>query len=482
MGDNLKNKTIGSIAWITIDRFGQQAIQFLIGLVMARLLLPSDFGIIGMIMKFVSLSSVLVESGFSNALIRKKDANELDYNTIYYFNILVSIVLYIVLFFTLPYIADFFKQNQLVPIGRVIFLSVFFNALCLVPSTMLIKNMDYKTLAKANIFSIILSGFGGVILAFLGYGVWALVVQQVTFNFFRMIAILTLLRWYPQKIFSLQVIQDFWKFSMNLLGTSMLNVIFNNIYMFILSRYYPLNKVGLYTQANKFNETFVSTFQTVLVGSTYPLFAQIHDDENRIKRIYREFAKKTSMITFPVMFTLIVAAKPIFFVLFSSKWLPAVPYFQLICFASIFSTLYSLNINILNACGLSKLTFKLEFLKKILITVSIILCFKYGILLMLSGYAISNFISYGISTIYLKQNFNHYLKHQFLDIAGPIAIAILTSAIVFGTSFIFENFYLLLFAQAIVFLVIYILSIRFFYNDLYHSVINYIGIFLKIKK
>jgi len=482
MGDNLKNKMIGSIAWITIDRFGQQAVQFLIALVMARLLAPSDFGLIGMVTIFVSLSSVLIESGFSNALIRKKNADELDYNTIFYFNIIVSIVLYSVLFFSLPFIADFFKQDLLVPIGRVIFLSIFFNALCLVPSTKLIKNMDYKTPARVNIFSVILSGSVGISIGLIGYGVWALVAQQVLFSFFRMLFTHLLLRWFPKKIFSLLVIRDFWKFSINILGTAMLNVIFNNIYMFILSRFYPLNRVGLYTQANKFNETFVSTFQTVLIGSTYPLFTQIHDDESRMKRIYREFAQKTSLITFPVMLTLIATAKPLFFVLFSTKWLPAVPYFQLICFASLFTTLFSLNINALNARGLSKLTFKVEFFKKILITSSIILCFKYGILLMLVGYAISNFISYGISTIYLKQNFNHYLKHQFRDIIGAAAIAIFISSTVFSFSLLIDNLYLLLFFQAILFIVLYICCIRFFYHDLFSRVLDYIGKFLKIKK
>lgn len=480
MGDNLKEKMIGSIAWISVDRFGQQAVQFVIGLIMVRLLVPADYGLIGMVMIFFSLSTVLVESGFSNALIRKKDASVLDYNTIYYFNIVISILLYLILFFTLPYIALFFKQPQLVLIGRVIFVSIFFNALCLVPATQLTKSMDYKTLAKANISSIVLSGTSGVVLALLGFGVWALVVQQTTFNFFRMIIILLLVQWKPKKLFSFQVIRDFWGFSINILGTSVLNVIFNNIYVLILSRFYPLNKVGLYTHANKFNETFVSTFQTILIGSTYPLFSHIQDDKSRFKRIYRELAQKASLITFPIMLVLIVTAEPLFYVLFTAKWLPAVPYFQLICVSSLFATLYSLNINALNSRGYSKLTLKLEIIKKVFTVASILLCFKYGILLMLAGYAISNYIAYGISMFYLKNNLNHYIKHQLLDIAGAIGIGTIISMMVFGFSFLISNSHILLFTQAIFSIIVYVVCIKLFYVDLYEKAFSFINQHLKI--
>ena len=188
MGDNLKQKTVNALKWSTIDRFGQQAVQMIIGVILARLLSPSDYGLLGLIMIFSGLSFVLVESGFGQSLIRKKDANETDYNSVFYFNIFVSTFLYIILFFSIPYISNYFKQPQLVSIGRVIFLAILFNAFYLVPFAMMVKEMNFKSVAKVNFFATILSGLIGVTLAFLKYGVWSLVAQQVAFHFLRMFA------------------------------------------------------------------------------------------------------------------------------------------------------------------------------------------------------------------------------------------------------------------------------------------------------
>ena len=310
MGDNLKEKMMGAVAWSSIDRFGQQAVQFLIGLVLARLLTPADFGLIGMVMVFSALSFVLVESGFGLALVRKKEANETDFNTIFYFNIFVSLLLYTLLFFSAPAIAQFFKQPQLILLGRVIFLAILFNALYLVPFMQLGKAMDYKTIAKVNLISTTLSGICGALLAIMQYGVWALVAQQVLYHFFRMICFHLFVKWKPKALFSFKVIREFWGFSIHLLGTSILNVLFNNLYVLLLSRYYPIRQVGYYSQANKLSETFNFSFQAILVGSTYSLFAQIQDQDERFRHVFRQIVQKVSIVTFPIMLVLIAIAKP----------------------------------------------------------------------------------------------------------------------------------------------------------------------------
>jgi len=314
MGDNLKQKMLSALTWTTVDRFGQQIVQFVIGLILARLLSPTDYGLLGMVMIFAAMSYVLVESGFGQALIRKQDATETDYNTIFYFNIFTSLLLYSVLFFSTPAIAHFFKQPLLIPLGRVVFLAIFFNAFYLVPFTKLVKEMNFKVVAKVNIFSTIVSGIGGVILAFMHYGVWALVTQQVLYQFVRMSTFYIAVKWKPQWLFSFDVIRTFWKFSIHLLGTSILNVIFNNLYVLLLSRFYPIKQVGYYTQANKLSETFNFSFQVVLVGSTYSLFTQIQNDDDRFRRIFRGITQKTSIVTFPIMLVLIAVANPFIYV------------------------------------------------------------------------------------------------------------------------------------------------------------------------
>jgi teichuronic acid exporter len=474
MSDDLKKKMVNALTWSMIDRFGQQIIQLIIGLIFARLLTPSEFGLLGLIMVYVALSYVLVESGFSQALIRKQDANETDYNTVFYFNIFVSILLYLILFFTVPFIAKYFNQPLLIPIGRTLFLAIIFNAFCLVPLTKLTKVLDLKTIAKVNITSIIISGSFGLFLALMHLGVWALVAQQVLFNFCRVISFHFFVKWKPARTFSFKVIQEFWKFSLNLLGTSILNVLFDNLYVLLLGLYYPIKQVGYYTQGKKLSDTFNFTFQSVLTGSTYPLFAQIQNDDDRFRRIYREISKKTSIITFPIMIVLIVAAKSFISVLLTVKFLPSVPYFQLLCLSSLFMPLYALNISALNSRGKSKITFRIEVIKKSLILLSIFICFKFGFIVMLWGYVLACTIAFIISGFYLKSELTHFLKHQFLDFIGSVFIGVFISFFVYGLSFIIHNNQLLLSTQIVTSGILYITIIKLFFNELYQTTYKFI--------
>ena len=474
MSDDLKKKMLSALTWTTVDRFGQQTVQFVIGLILARLLSPTDFGLLGMVMIFAALSYVLVESGFGQALIRKQDANETDYNTIFYFNIFTSLLLYLILFFLTPAIAQFFNQPQLILLGRIVFLAILFNALYLVPLTKLNKEMNFKTMAKVNIFSTVLSGICGVVLAFMHYGVWALVTQQVLYQFLRMCTFHLSVKWKPKWLFSFDVIRDFWKFSVNLLGTSILNVLFNNLYILLLSRFYPIKQVGYYSQANKLSETFNFSFQVVLVGSTYSLFTQIQNDDERFRRIFREIAQKTSIITFPIMLVLIAVANPFIYVLLSAKWMMAVPYFQLLCLASLFGPLYALNVSALNSRGQSKITFRIELIKKSLIFLSVVVCFHFGVIAMLSGYALACFIAYLISILYLKSDLKHFIKHQLTDFMRCIGVGIIIAACAFGLSFLIHNNYLLLGTQIVLAGILYILSIKLFFNELYNKSYQFI--------
>ncbi len=474
MGDNLKEKTIGALKWSAVDRFGQQIVQFIIGVILARLLTPEDYGLLGMIMIFAALSFVLVESGFGQAIIRKSQITELDYSTVFYTNIFISVFLYACMFFLFPYIAVFFGQPQLTATGRVLFLAVLFNALYLVPFTMLGKIMDFKTIAKVNLLSIALSGLTGILLAFIGFGVWSLVLQQVSYHFFRMILFYFFIKWKPKLIYSFQIIREFFGFSVNLLGTSALNVIFNYLYIIILGKFYPKSEVGYYSQANKLNDTFIFSFHTILVGSTYSLFSSIQNDEERFRRIFREIAGKTSLITFPAILVMIAVAEPFIVTLLSSKWLSAVVYFQLLALASLFSPIYTLNINALNSRGKSRATFQIEMIKKIFIVISVVAFFKYGVMTMLVGNAIAGILSYLISVLYLKNYTNHYIKHQIVDILPNIFLGLFLGLFAYLLSFIITNNYLLLTVQIATVLALYIMYIYKVHNDIFTKSRNYL--------
>ncbi|HPL93870.1 MAG: lipopolysaccharide biosynthesis protein [Paludibacteraceae bacterium] len=471
---SLKDKMIGALAWSSVDRVAQQGIQFIFGIILARLLAPDDFGLLGMIMIFATLSYVLVESGFSAALIRKEDANETDYNSVFYVNLAISVALFVLLFFTIPYFAEFFKQPALVSTARITFIAVIFNAFYLVPYVQVNRAMDFKTLAKINLFATLCSGSIGITLAILDYGVWALVYQQIGYQFFRGIGFYALVRWIPSFTFSLDSIKHLWKFSMHILGSSLLTIGFNNLYTFLLSRFYPIKQVGYYTQANKMSETANFTFQAILASSTYNLFTQIQADKERLLRVYRQLIQHISLVVIPVSLVLMVVAKPLFFVLFSEKWLPAVPYFQLLCVANVFAPLYLVNMNVLNSLGESKRTFYIEIIKRLFILISIVVCFQFGIQALLAGYAIACTMAFVFSTIYIKKHLRHYFFHQLNDVIMPIMIGISIALIAWSMNSLISNLYLLLVIQLLLALVVYIIILRFFCKEKLYGFYDYI--------
>jgi len=482
MSDNLKQKMLGALIWSSIDRFGQQIVQFIIILFLGRLLTPNDFGLIGEIALFVALSNTLVDSGFVQALVRKQDITETDYNSVFYFNILIGIVLYIILFFSAPLIADFYKEPKLIEICRIVFIGIIFNALYLIPVAKMTRNIDFKNSAKINILSVTGSGFAGICMAFYGAGVWALVVQQVLFHFIRMVCLHLFVKWKPRKIFSFNVIRELFGFSVNLLGTSILNMVFNNLYFVIIGKFYSKNQVGLYSQANKLNETTNYSFQTILVGSTYALLVKIQNDDERFRRVFREIAKKTSLITFPVMLCLIAVAKPLISIILPPVWAPAIPYFQLLCLATLLQPLYTLNTSALNARGQAKLTFRVEFIKKALIIASVLVSFQFGIIAMLVGYAISCAIAYLISVLYLKKDLHHYIKHQLSDFVNSMLFGVGIAFVIWLIQFLISNKYFLLSTQLVCAAIIYFGYIRLFQTDTYYKALDQVQSSLKSLK
>ncbi len=465
---------IGALAWSSVDRFGQQLVQFAIGIMLARLLSPSDIGLIGVLTIFVALSTVLIDGGFGQALIRKQNVTKLDYNTIFIVNLAVSITLYVILFFAAPFIADFFSQPRLTKISRILFTSVIFYALYFVQIIMIMKKLDYKTLAFINIFSIFISGSIAAILAYYNFGVWALVGQQISFQVIRFILFTSIQHWKPSGLYSFSTIKEFWTFSIHLLGTITLNVIFNQIYTILVGRFYPLQQVGYFSQANKLNENVNGATQQILNNSTYPLFVQIQDDRERLVRLYRKISNYVALLVFPMVAVLIAVAEPFLVTLISDKWLSSIVFFQLLLLSGFFTPLYTLNISILNAKGESQKTLKLEMIKKSIILLSILLCFKYGINSMLIGLVIANFSSYLISMFFIKNSLNHFIGHQLFDIIPAFILGSLIGGIVSLFNWTDMNLTLKLIIQLACAAILYMIVIRVFCAELFFKALQFI--------
>jgi teichuronic acid exporter len=474
MGDNLKQKMMGALAWNTVDRFGQQTMQFIVGIILARLLTPSEYGLISVLLIFNAMSNVLIDGGFGQALIRKQNATPTDFSTIFYFNLIVSILLYIVLFFLSPVIADFFSQKELVLISRIFFLSIIFYAVYFIQYVLVVKRLQYKQMAFINLISIILSGGLSIFLALKDFGVWALVYQQLSFQFLRAIFFPLFIKWKPSLLFSFATIKEFWNFSINLLGTITLNVFFNYIYVIIIGRFFPLQQTGFYSQANKLSETLNSGVHQILQNSTYPLLVQIQDERERFIRVFRKLSNTVSLLFFPMITVLIAVSQPMIIILISDKWLPSVSYFQLLLLSNIFTPLYTININSLNARGESGLTFKLEILKKVLISISIIICFVSGIAAMLIGLVFVNALAYFVSMFFVKKTLNHYYKHQFKDILPNLVFASLLGTLVYLIGYLPYGYIQLFIFQILISVILYIFAFRVFQKTLYNKAVDFI--------
>lgn len=464
---------LGAFTWSSIDRVAQQGVQFLIGIVLARLLSPTDYGLMGMVMIFAGLSYVLVESGFNYALVRTKELTPVHTNTIFYTNLAISGTLYVLLYITAPYIAQFFNQPQLTAIARVTFLAILFNACYLVPYAIIGKELNYKALAQINLSATLLSGAAGIGLAYLQYGVWALVAQQTTYHFFRIFGFYYHTHWRPQLLFKWQVIKQYAHFSSHILASSLLSVVFNNIYTFILGKLYPIKQVGYYTHAYKMSETANFTFLSIL-SATYNLFAQIHDQKERLCRILNTIQQRASLIIIPITALLIVDAHPLFYTLFGEKWIQSVPYFQLICAANLLTPLYQINIHALNSIGQSKASFGIELLKRGLILCSILIGLQWNIFGLLVGYVAACTLSWGISCVEVKRQLQIPFMEQVKHILPALIFSAIWVVISYYGSLWTENMYLQLVVRAVVFLVGYGTVTALFYPHFYKEAIAYI--------
>lgn len=478
MSENLKHKMLGALAWSSVDRVAQQGTQFIIGIILARLLSPTDYGLMGMVMIFATLSYVLVEGGLTAALVRTKNITREHTNTVFYSNLIVSVSLYLLFFFTAPLIADFFNQKELIPLIRVTNLALIFNSLYIVPYGLIERNLDFKKLAKVNFISTSISGVAGAISAFYNAGVWALVIQQTSYHLIRTVCFYIWQRWLPNLIFSKKIFKEYASFSIHILSSNLLNVIFNNVYTFLLGKFYSAKQLGYYTQANKIAETANFTFSAIFGKTSYNLFAQIHEEKERMINAMRQMVQKSSLIVMPFTIFLIFAAYPIFFTLFGEKWFTSVPYFQLICTANLLNCVYQINNYALNSVGKSKKSLQVEIIKRCLIIISVVLCFQYGIMALLMGYVVSCVLSWFTSLIQVKRTIGMKIIYQLTDIVPTMLWSLIICYIGYLCGLITENLYLKLIIQGGVSLILYISVIFIFYKDMWEYILK----FLKIKK
>jgi len=433
---SLRNTTIKGVGWSFADNFINVGVTFVVSLILARLLSPEEYGLIGIISIFIAILNCIVDSGFSNALIRKKDADNLDYNTVFNFNLLFSVVLSLGLFLSAKAIGRFFNQAELVPLTRAMSSVVIINALAIIQRTILVRNIDFKTQTKCSLIASITSGLVGIIMAFCGCGVWSLVAQQIVRAGLNTLGLWIWNKWRPTLQFSWERFKSLFDYGWKLLVSSLIDTTWNQAYNMVIGKCYSAETLGLYTRAHQFPNLCSSNLTTVIQRVSFPTLSKIQDEKERLKSAYRRIIKITMLVTFVLVLGMAGSAKSMIQVLVGDKWLACVPFLQLICFQMMLYPLHALNLNMLQVQGRSDLFLKLEIIKKIIALVPLLLGIFVNIYWMLGGSIVTGCISYWLNAKFSGPFIDYSIKQQVSDIIPSFTIAIIMAAIVYAMSFI----------------------------------------------
>ena len=445
--ESLKNKTIKGVGWSAADAFLGQGVTFIVGLVLARLLSPDEYGLIGICLIFTTVLNGIVDSGFSNALIRKQDVEDEDYNTMFITNMVISIVLYVLLFISAPFVSDFFHRKELTALVRATGLVLFFNALSITQVTILTKKIDFKTKTKASLFSAIISGVIGIVMAFIGYGVWSLVAQQLSKQLLYTFSLWWLVKWYPKMTFCKYSFRYMWGFGWKLLASGILNNVWNQLYQIVIGRCYTSSTLGHYTRANEYASIFSSNLTSIIQRVSYPVLAEIQDDKERMVQGYRKVIKVTMFVTAICMISLGAVSEPMVYTLIGTKWHEAATYLPLICVSMSLYPLHAINLNILQVLGRSDIFLNLEILKKIVGFVPVVIGIFCGIYYMLLASIFTGIICLYLNTWYTGKTLNYTFVNQLKDIAPSYFTAFVIATAVYFLKYLPVSYWLVLLLQ-----------------------------------
>lgn len=454
---DLSIKATKGMFWSLAEYFGMQVIQLVISIILARILMPDQFGLIGMLTIFLAVAQSLLDSGFGSALIQKKDADQVDASSVFYFNLLVGFVLVSILFIAAPLIAEYFSEPLLLPLTRVLSFNILINAFILVPQVQLTKCLDFKTLMKVTLSANLISGIVSIFLALNGLGVWALAVQSLLANLIKAIFLWVFSHWYPSRSFSLASLKTMFGFGSRMLLSGLLDSVFSNIYQPLIGRLYTVADVGYYDRARNLERLSIQPAGSVLGRVLFPALSSIQDDRPRMKNAMREAIITTVFFHFPMMIGLIVIAEPLIIILMTDRWAPSIPYFQVLCIAGLLFPLHVINLNILQAVGKSDLFLRLEIFKKVFALIVIAVTFRYGIMALLYGQVITSVISYLINSYYSKSLVGYSTLRQLRDISPYLLTSATMGLAAYLAGRLVEGLWLRLMTQISIGLVVYLL-------------------------
>lgn len=471
----LKQKTLAGIFWTFSQQFSVQIIGFGVRIILARLLLPADFGLIAMLSVFIAVGATLIDSGMTTSLIRCKTLTQKDYSTVFFSNIVISIFIYGITFLCAPLVAKFYEIPILSDILRVYSVTFILSSFIAVHMTKLTKELDFKTQMKLQIPSTIIGGAIGIVMALNDYGVWSLVGMYLSQSVIFLFQCWTFLKWKPSFMFDWDNFKFHFNFGYKMTISSLIDTLYNNLYNIFIGKFFSATLVGYYNQADNLRLFPVSQISSVLSKVTFPVFSTIKDDRT-LKKAYRTTMNLILFLIIPVMSYLILVAEPLFLYLLGDKWMPAVPYFKILCLASIVRPIGTYNLNILKVKGRSDLLLKVEIIKKVIGLIAFFIVLPYGILALVWLLTITSFLFAFLNGFFCGNLINYNLREQLLDFHYPLFLGILAFLAAY---FMFNYFPLehlpdlfILLVKGIIYLLIYLLITYIANKSVYIELIN----------
>ena len=455
---NLKDKTVKGVAWSGIDNVVQMGVTFLVSIVLARLLSPDDYGLLGIIMIFTNVCQQLINAGFSTALIRKPDATDDDFNTSFIVNIGLSLVLYAFIYLCSPLIADFFHREELIDLIRVSSLGMIIGAMAMVQQTRLTMCIDFKSQTKITFAASIVSGIVGITMAFLGFGVWALVIQQMVSQCLRTLLLWMVNKWIPKLRFSSKSFHELFGFGWKMMLSGLLDTAWKELYQVVVGKFYTPATLGQYTRSKHFSQLFSSNLTNVIQRVTYPVLSNIQDDRERMVSAYRRIIKVTMFVTAISMFFLGAISEPLLYCLIGSKWHEAAVYLPLICVAGSTYPLHAINLNMLQVQGRSDLFLGLEIIKKIVAIGPLVIGAIMGVIPMLYTNLGTTVIAFFLNSHYSGKFLGYSSWMQIKDIAPSYGVATLIASSVYFLKYLSISNWIILPLQLVLGTVVFLLT------------------------
>ena len=427
---SLKDKTVKGVIWSSIDRFSTQGIRFIFGILIARILSPEDYGVIAMLNIFLAVSQTFIDSGFTNALIRKSDRSEEDFSTVFIFNTIVATALYAILFFAAPLIAKFYNTPILESITKIISLTLVISSLSAVHHAKLSIAIEFKSRAKISLISATFTGLLGLWMAYAGYGLWALVVQSLFSTTIRTILLWIVVKWHPKLVFSWHSFKELFSFGSKILASGLLDTLYNNIYTLVVGKLFSSSTLGVYSKANSLAQFPSSNITSILQTVTFPVLSTIQNDEVRLAEAYKRFLKLSAFVVFPLMIGLSAVADPFIRLVLTDKWENAIYLLQIICFSMMWYPIHAINLNILQVKGRSDYFLKLEIIKKVQGVVVLCITVPMGIIAMCYGSIVSSIISLIWNTHYTRKLIGYGFLSQMRDLLPILVHSLVMGGIV----------------------------------------------------